>query len=146
MQDGDISNSVAPRFLLIFEGLIGYFEDGVAEKKERAYARLRRYKAAANCWTIDQGVTSHMWDLVWRFDYSIDVATYKQGRYADAIKELLDEYGVPMGNYYSTTPEILTRQLSYMPYVKRVFYRVPESLFAFGDRGVLVQGKFSPWM
>lgn len=146
MQDGDISNTAAPRFILVFEGLLGRFEDGVAETKEAGYRRLHRWKRAARCWTIDMAVVGQMWDVVWRHDVQVDVATYLDRRYAEAVKDELDYRGVPVGHFMVTEPNILAKRLSYMPYVRKVFYAMPERPFIYGDRGVYVQGRFNLWM
>src|SRR5687767_1895788 len=113
MEKGDLSNEVVPRLAIVFEGLIGRLDTALAAQQEKAFVRLRRYKRAAHCWTIDRHVTAHMWDLTWRHNFSVDVLTYKQDRYAEAIEALLDEYLLPVSNFISTTPEEFSKRLAY---------------------------------
>lgn len=145
MQDGDISNAVAPRFIIVFEGLIGRFSDGAAERSESYLRRLRQWKRAAECWEIDPQVVAHMWDMILRFDVQVDTATYLPPKYAEHIEKRLEQANVPSGHFHVTSPEQLTKSLAYMPYVRKVFYRIPERLFVYGDRGVYVEGAFNPW-
>ena len=95
MQAGDISNDVAPRFVFVFEGLLASLPTPIAVAQEKTYARLHRWKKAAALWKIDGTVQSHMWDLVWRYDFGLDVITYKPADYAEAIEDMLDRHQMP---------------------------------------------------
>lgn len=134
MEGGDISNITPPRFLFVFEGLLARLPEE-HQMKERIYRRLSRAAKAAALWEMEDIGLTYMWDMAWRHNLQVDVVTFLP--YHEALKERLDEEGVPYGNLrHYVAPETLAMRLAYMPYVARIFYAEPARRFIFGDRGV----------
>ena len=144
MEDGDLSNETPPRFLFVFEGLLGKLPE-VERAKERLFRRLGRHKKAVALWEIDDIGLKYMWDMAWRHNLQVDVVTFLP--YADALKARLDEENVPFGSVrHYACAEMLAWKLAYMPYVARIFYAEPPRRFMFGDRGVYMpdEAVFNP--
>jgi len=144
MQDGDISNITPPRFLFVFEGLLATVPKEY-RRLEGLYRGLARYKKAAALWEMDEAGLVYMWDCAWRYNLQVDVVTFLP--YHEALKERLDQEGVPYGNLrHYASPDTLAMRLAYMPYVHRIFYAYPERRFVFGDRGVYMpdEAVFNP--
>lgn len=145
MEGGDISNLTPPRFLFVYDGLIGTIESAAQQKKERFYITLRRWDKAVACRTINETALSYIWDIAWRWNMQIDIVTFLP--YHEAIHRQLEEEGVPFSNFrHYVRPEVLAMKLAYMPYVHRVYFSEPKRRFLFGDRGVYVptMEKFDP--
>lgn len=139
MQGGDISNIAPPRFLFVFEGLVGRL-DSVNAQKEKLHRKLRRYTKAAACWEINEVAVSYLWDIVWRHHMQADLATYLP--YPDEIRKRTEEEGLPFGNYYRfDSADHLGKRLAFMPYVHRVYFSEPRRPFVFGDRGEFVDAE-----
>lgn len=144
MEGGDISNDTPPRFLFVFEGLIGRLPEE-HQRKERIYRRLSRWSKAVALWEMDEAGLMYLWDMSWRHNLQVDIVTFLP--YHEALKEMLDEEGVPYGNLrHYVAPETLAMRLCYMPYVARIFYSEPPRRFMFGDRGVYMpdEAVFNP--
>lgn len=134
MEGGDLSNEAPPRFLFVFEGLIGKLPRG-QEKRHARLCRLHRHEKAAAMWEIDDQALSYLWDMAWRHHLQVDMVTFLEEY--EALKERLDDEGIPYGHLrHYASPDTLAVRLSYMPYVSRIYYAYPERPFVFGDRGV----------
>jgi hypothetical protein len=138
MQGGDISNETPPRFLFVFEGLIGKLPEALARSEQRQ-VKLHRYTKAATLWEIDDQALSYMWDMAWRHHLAVDIVTFLP--YHEELRTRLDEEAVPYGNLrHYASPDTLAVRLAYMPYVARIYFAWPERQFIFGDRGVFLDG------
>lgn len=138
MEKGDIANDVAGRLLFVFEGLIGVLPDN-QELTERFYRRVRAWKRAAALWEIDSRMLAHLWDIVWRSRFPLDVVTFLPEPYAGEMKLRLDNLQVPYGHFQVyESAHVLGRRLAHMPYVQRVYYGLPGLTFVFGSKGELV--------
>ena len=136
MEGGDLSNVTPPRFLFVFEGLIGRL-DSVAAKKEQMYRRLKRHKKAAACWAIEPVAVSYLWDMAWRHKLAVDLVTYLP--YSDELEERMEKEHLPFASVLAfESPEELCQRLAYMPYVHRIYFSEPRRPFIFGDRGEYV--------
>lgn len=139
MQGGDLSNIAPPRFLFVFEGLVGRLTP-VKVKKEQYYRRLRRWEKAAGCWEINEVAVSYLWDVVWRHNMQAELATFLP--YSSEIKERLDAEGLPFGwVHHFDSAEHLCQRLAFMPYIHRVYFSEPRRPFIFGDRGEFVDAE-----
>lgn len=135
MQDGDISNEVAPRYLCIFEGLIGVLPDKVTERKHRLYVKSHAWGRAARCWRFDSYVEKRFWDMSFRLVRTLDIITFLDEAEADLIKERLDARGWPYGNFWATTEEALLHELLPNPSVLGVIDPDPAHALRYGAKG-----------
>jgi hypothetical protein len=140
MQDGDLSNDVAPRLLFIFEGTVGHLRDGPAELKEKLYIRTRRWKKALDCWEVADRAYALLWDVTWRYSFRFDIVTFRPPGFAKALAELFDEVGLPVSHVIATTPVGLAQRLAFMPDVRHVYDAEEARLFTWGGRGVHMPG------
>ncbi len=138
MEKGDLSNRVAVSLLFVFDGLIGQVVGDRDGAEEAFWRRLKRWDRAARTWTINTLMVTHLWDLVWRSPFKIDLATFLEEPYAEAMERRLDKMSVPFGDFLVTTPDELAQRLAYMPHVSRVYHGNPDWVFKFGRRGELV--------
>jgi len=113
MQGGDISNRTAPRYLFVFEGLLGNFEKPGDRAKRDLLLKAHRWKKAAAMWSIDMYMLKLMWDFTYRRDQSVDILTYLDEREALEVQARLDQYNFPYGNFIVTTiPEFVRGMLN----------------------------------
>lgn len=136
MQGGDISNEVAPRLLFVFEGTLATVPSKTAEAKEKLQCRLKRWAAAAELWEISEQASILLWDVAWRYNFRFDIVTYKPAGFARALKDRLDEEGLPAAKVWHSSPQLLAKKLAFMPDVAYVYDSDPTRLFTYGGRGV----------
>lgn len=143
MKDGDLSNSVSGRFLFVFEGLVANVKKD-REQAMRLYLKARQYRRALRLFEPSAIVRSHLWDLTWRHDVRTDVVTFLRGDVAEHVEKFVDLHNLPVPHVLSTTPEDLSKELSRMPDVLRVFDPDPlRAVTAWGHRGVWVGDPYS---
>lgn len=140
MQDGDLSNDVAPRLLFIFEGTVGNLTTKTAEAKEKFYVRTRRWKKAVEQWEISDRAYALMWDVTWRYSFRFDIVTFRPPGFAKALAQIFDEVGLPVSHVIATTPVGLAQRLAFMPDVRHVYDADGDRLFTWGGRGVYMPG------
>lgn len=137
MLKGDLSNSVTPRLLIVFEGLVGY----MPKAKERQYKfdlRLHAWEQAVRLFEVNEPMARQIVDATWRRDYAVDIVTFLGNWTMPYLADLLDEWGLPVGNCWAEDPELLARRLSYAPEVAGVFHAFPDMRFTFGSKGYLL--------
>lgn len=135
MQDGDISNEVAPRLLVVFEGLIGQLDGPVHQKKHDFYVKTHAWRRAARMWTLDGFVLKRMWDYVYRLRQSLDIVTYLDEREAEHVHERLDELSYPFGGFIPTTLDGMVHGILLNPSVHAVFDGDPKRWLTYGGKG-----------
>lgn len=138
MLGGDISNEIAPRIILIFEGLVARLPDRAAAAKEQWYCRTRRWKKAVRMWEIEEITSKRMWDYSWRQHIQIDIVTYKPEEFADALGEYLDQASLPYGHLWSATPTQMARAMASLVNVIAVFDPNPAHANLYGPRGRII--------
>jgi hypothetical protein len=134
MRGGDISATVSPRFVVVFEDLLGF------PPKEPVHTRTRLGRKVdhsndARYWEINDQLARSIWDVVSRYDYSVDVVTFIDPEFADQIRERLDDERLPVGRVWFEQPHQLARRLAYSPDIAGVFFASPEYRFTFGSKG-----------
>lgn len=139
MKDGDISNEVVPRLLVVWEGLIALppKEKGGMATWFRARQSGKR-RATINSFDLNEVMAAHIWDITWRHRFSVDVVTFLGDEYVDHIERWCDDNDLPIGNVTATTPEKLARKLAYMPSVFAVYDPEPERRYTYGGKGRLM--------
>lgn len=141
MQGGDLSNEVAPRVLLVFEGLIAYPPEGREAVSADVARRLRRWKTVVKRWHLDETMVKQMWDLAWRRGIKFDVVTFLyEEAFAVALWYLLDDLGMPMSRVlWFQDAQALARSLVYMPDVQAVY--TADNALVFGGLGRQVRDR-----
>lgn len=139
MEKGDISNAVVPRFLFVFEGIIGKLPDVRAESKARALFAIHQWVRCVRCYQIDTHISKVLWDLAWRQSIQFDVVTFLGEGMADAIRDRLDYLQLPVSNVDHTTGDELVHQLTYRPNIVQIVHPFPDWQFRFGGVGRYVE-------
>lgn len=135
MENGDISNGVSARLLVVFEGTIATIEDRLTEQKRAFYLKSHRWQRAASCWSVDMLTTKRFWDMTFRLSQTIDIVTYLDEREAEHIQVRLDQLGLPFGNFWATTLEELCREILPNPSVTTILDADPKRVFTYGGKG-----------
>lgn len=137
VQGGDLDNRLPPRWLFVFEGVIGRVPAERAADYRRAM-RWSRFKRAANYFEIEPHVQKVIWDLVWRRDFRFDVVTFLGASFAEALETRLTRESLPFSNLWPVTEDSLARRLATMPDVLYVVHGDPSRHLTYGNRGLLV--------
>lgn len=138
MLHGDISNRVEPRLMVVFEGLIGTHPEAKHRARYEMHKRIGNWTRAMRTFQINEPCARIIWDTVWRRSYSVDVVTFLDEDAVDALADLLDAWGLPVGHVTYSEKAMLARSLNYRPDVVGVFHPNPADVFAFGSKGFLV--------
>jgi hypothetical protein len=138
MQNGDISNQVAPRIVLVFENLLGSIPK---EKTRKHYWAMKRHAwtAAANCWDLDKWTLAKMWDLTYRHKASIDVVTYLREEEAEKIYTRLDARGYPIANWWVTDLDGCLHDIITNPSVMAIVDATPGRAWTYGRKGASLE-------
>lgn len=135
MLRGDLSNTVTPRLLVVFEGLVAYLSAGnVASYNE--LGSLGDWPAALQCWDLSPLALTKISDLVTRRDIKVEVVSFAvppEG--AASLADRFDEESVPVSRVVSSTPERTARRLAYAPDIARVYCPDPRHALMCGSKG-----------
>lgn len=137
MERGDLSNALPPRWLFVFEGVIGRVPPEHAAEFKLAM-RLRRWKRAVRCYDIEEHVRKVIWDLTWRRDYRFDIVTFLGEDFAEHLERRLERESLPFSNCWAVDETTLARRLAVMPDVQYVIHGDPSRHLTYGNRGLLV--------
>jgi hypothetical protein len=132
MQNGDLSNHVAPRLLLVFEGALGFCTD--RPKYDKA-ARKGRWEEAAGYWERNELCCRRILWLYHRKDVAIEIVTFLGEPFAAELKYWLDSLDLPIHRVWATTPENLQRNIEYMPDLACVYDPEPRRWLMYGGKG-----------
>ena len=133
MQNGDLSNQVSARVLIVFEGALGFCTD---EKKFKKAADRGNWERAAECWELNELMVRRILWLFYHKDVHTEVVTFLPSGFADELAELLeDKYDLPVHRVWASTPELLGRQIAYMPDLARVYDPEPQRWLMYGGKG-----------
>lgn len=137
MRGGDLSASLAPRWIFVWEGVVADVPDSAVASFKLAM-RLGRYKRAAETYEMHPHVVKVIWDLTWRRDYRFDLITFLGQPFCDALEKRLERESLPFSNLWAVDEASLSRRLSTMPDVQYVIHSDPTRHLAYGNRGLLV--------
>lgn len=140
MQGGDISNQLPPRWIVVFEGVIGVHPTDADRTRYEWWAKSRAWKRAVDTFQLEPHASKVLWDMVWRRDMKFDVATFlPTPRAGRLVTDWLDRYNLPVSGVWSYhDPSQLGQQLAYLPDVYAVVHANENNRFTYGDRGMLV--------
>lgn len=137
MLHNDISNEIAPKLVVVVDGLVGRVpmdDEPVAVK----FRRRGRWRKLAGLYVFDTLMVAHLWDIVQRSPWSHDLVSLESSsdEWYEALGARLDRFNVPYSRLEChDSAEAYARILAYRPEVKQVFYANPDWVFHFGSRG-----------
>jgi len=135
--NGDLSNEISPRVLIVFEGLIGW----LPPEKVDEYVKHKdagHWNSAISCFTINNQVLNKILYLTWKSNYNIHVVTWFPEAAAETIQEKLEMFSIPVRSVFSSSPEALAKMLVYNPDIVAVYDTVPQHVLTFGSKAKLI--------
>lgn len=135
VQNGDLSNKVSPRILLVFEGALGFCSN---EKKFAKAAAKQDWERALSFWEFNELLIRQILWLFHRRDVNTEIVTFKPEGFATELRYRLDTMDIPVHRVWSTSPENLGRQIAYMPDLACVYDPEPERWLMYGSKGRLL--------
>lgn len=136
VQNGDLSNKVTPRVLLVFEGSLGFI-DGARMDHFDAYATKGDWHEAWCQWEINKLLARRLWDIQARQGTRVSIVTYIHDteECARGLEELMEDLNLPTQDVTATDPWKLSREIAYMPDVVRIYDANSETAFMYGQKG-----------
>ncbi len=140
MQNGNISNVVQPRILLVFEGTLGHIsKEGVPVFNH--FATQGEWYTAWSQWSLDQMMCRMMWDVTKRQGININVVSFVGDKSEDCrmgLQDHLDAHHLPVADILLTDPGLLAREIAFMPDVARIYDGNAETAMMYGNKGTLI--------
>jgi hypothetical protein len=134
---GDIDNAVEPRLLLVWENLVA-LPPQEAEGVKRWFQRKTLAKAV-NAWTLNSPLALRLYDITYRKGYNVDVVSFMDHEFEEAIRDWCeDRHHLPVGQVYTTDPDILAREIAWRPEVAAIYDPNPGHIFTWGSKGRIV--------
>lgn len=137
MLKGDIANESVARLVIVFETLIVSFTDTSRAKFDKAAARGQWEKALKNV-QINELIVKYLYDLTFRLGYNIDVVTYIDPEFAEALEKFCEDEELPVSRVFFSTPERMARTISNRPDIAAVFDGNAGHIFTYGAKGRIV--------
>ena len=131
MRDGDLSNRVTPRVLIVFEGAIGVLLD---EKKFGKYMRKAKYAKAMQCWGLNDIIVRRLLWLYWQKDITIEVVTFLGNEFCQELNTWLNDT-IVCHRIWATDPYDLGRKIAYMNDLACIYDPEPERWLMYGAKG-----------
>lgn len=138
MKGNDLGNVVAPRDVLVFEGLLGIIPDPKVAKQEFKFRAKKNWDDAVACYDINEMLARKIWDMVWRYSLEIDLLTYHSHGFAKALEARMDRENLPLRRVWHEEPNVLARRLATMPDVRTIYDPFPDHQFLYGGRGRII--------
>jgi hypothetical protein len=141
VKDGDIDNTVTPRLLVVWEGLLAIPPDASEKNRFSTWISARKSgktRTMIDSFDLNTTMAKHVWDVTWRRNYSVDVVTFLGVQYLPHIEAWIDRHDLPIGHVTNETPDTLARRLSYMPHVAAVYDPDPTRRYTYGGKGRLM--------
>lgn len=137
MKNGDLSNVVAPRIIIVYEGALAYLPSERVTEYEKA-AKRGNWHAVVNMFRFNGSMLDRILYLTWKKNYNISIVTWFPKEMADAIEDRLADLSIPVRSVFSSTPDDLARLLPYNPDVVCVYDPVPEHILKYGSKGYVL--------
>lgn len=137
MKGNDLSNVVASRIIVVFEGLLGWLDAGKVDEYTKHVAE-EHWNSAVSCFTFNNDVINRILYLTWKSNYNIHVVTWFPQQAADVIADRLDSLSIPVRSVFSSTPEDMAKMLVYNNDITCIYDPVPQHVLTFGSKGYLV--------
>lgn len=138
MKNNDLSDSVIPCILLVFEGSLGILEK---ENKKEFYRAFTRgwWDQAVSCFTFHDLMSAKIWAVHARKGVAIEVVTFIGVEFGDALAQRIDAENLPVRRTWGTTVPQLARKIAYMPDLAAIYDPDPQHQFTWGHKGCVLQ-------
>jgi hypothetical protein len=134
MKYGDLSNVVAPRLLIVFEGAVGTVPADQLKLYDKAVAK-KTWFAAIGYYELNEPILQRILWLTYAKDFNISLVTWLGEEAASRIEERMSVESIPVRSCFSSTPDQLARMLPYNPDIRCIYDPVPEHILKFGSKG-----------
>jgi hypothetical protein len=135
VKNGDLSNVVVPRLVLVFEGALGFLEPDKVERYN-ALGTAGRWYDAARLWDFDELMMRKIMDLTFRQNFELEAVTYVgPAEFARELADRFDEDNIPIRRTTASTAEVMARRLSYAPDIAYVYDANRQTAFMYGQKG-----------
>lgn len=139
MQNGNLSNVVQPRVLLVFEGALGYISEDLVKEFNRI-ASEGDWFGAWRTWHVNELMAAKIWHVVRTQFIQVEVVTFAIPEDAGdearlGLQEFFDFHNLPISGVHIMSPKRLARELAYMPNIACVYDANPDTWAMFGRKG-----------
>lgn len=144
MRFGDLSNAVAPKLIIVFEGGMTIGPDAHLKEYEKALHK-NDWRKAVRLFDLREDVMSRILYLTYAKDFNISVVTWLGNNQqdgdvaADEIEDIMDENSIPVRSCFRSTPDTLARMLPYNPDIRCVYDPDPAHILKFGSKGSVLK-------
>jgi hypothetical protein len=140
MRYGDLSNKVAGRAYVVFEGCVAYLpEENTEEWLKLTSHKKTDWHKVMRLWEINVPVAHKINYLAWTQDINFTIVSWLPQDAVYGIDLIMSEFGVFAGIEMST-PEKMAKELVNRPDVTCIYDPVPEHVLTFGSKGYVIQG------
>lgn len=139
MKFGDLSNKVAPRIIITFEGAVGLLSGDNTKAYDKAVAKGDWHKAI-RLFDLNNFMLNKILYLVWKKDFNISFTTSLSSQAADEISDWMSDLSIPISDCFYAKPDELARMLPYNPDVVAVFDPDPWKVLTFGSKARVLYG------
>lgn len=145
MKYGTLSNEVQGRFVVVWEGLLGYLPDQTARRRFELFDRLGARGRALAEWQTDRTASKALWDLAYRQSYPVDLVSTLGERYGKKLWARVVREVLPIGGYQMFEDEDeLDDYVRSTPYIVGAVHGYTNRPMMFGGKGY-VSAPGQPW-
>lgn len=133
MRNGDLSNKVSPRIVLVFEGALGLCSD---IKKHDKAMKKGQWEKAIDYWDLNELCARRLLWLYHQKDINISIVTFFGQYFATELNYWLNDHQIPVHEIlYYDDPAQLGRKIAYMPDLAMVYDPEPTRWLMYGGKG-----------
>jgi hypothetical protein len=138
MQDGDLANDLVPRFVLVFEHLVGVVPGSLMRVRYESWVRTKRWKRAVNEMVVNDLLAKQMWHVTWHLNYQLEVVTYLHADAVEPVQQWVDDQDLPVHRVWYAAPNKLARKIATMPDLAVIFDPDPAHQLTYGRKGRII--------
>ena len=138
MQRGDISGDLVPRFVLVFEHLVGIVPNNLSRIGFEGFIRTKRWKRAVAYLAVNDLLAKQMWHVTWHLNHQLEVVTYLHQDAVEPISDWIDQQDLPVHRVWFSEPNKLARKIATMPDLAAIFDPDPAHTLTFGPKGRII--------
>lgn len=138
MQNGDLSNVIAPRLIIVFEGAVGHLPENRKKDFDKAVKKNQMEKAFS-MFELKEMMIQKILYMIWKKNFNISLVTWMGDDAAIEIENIMIMNSVPVRGCFATKPAILARMLPYNPDIACIYDPDPEHILMFGSKGQVLK-------
>lgn len=135
MLKGELSNDRLPRVLIVFEGLVGILPDAKTRALESLARKRKKWEQSVGYYQLNIPTSGGMRDLYWRHHFRVDIVTFIDPAFADAVRNKLDSRNLLFGDVHFYTEDELMGDLTYDRSILSILDPDPAHALRYGSRG-----------